>query len=56
MRNRFMKDDGLFLLHTIGSPNSQTETDPWIDKYIFPNGVIPSISQLGNSNGAHVQY
>lgn len=47
--NRFLKDDGLFLLHTIGSPESKTETDPWINKYIFPNGVIPSISQLGNA-------
>jgi cyclopropane-fatty-acyl-phospholipid synthase len=35
------------LLHTIGNPKSQNETDPWIDKYIFPNGVIPSITQLG---------
>ena len=47
--NRFLKDDGLFLLHTIGSPESKTETDPWINKYIFPNGVIPSISQLGTA-------
>jgi cyclopropane-fatty-acyl-phospholipid synthase len=45
--NRFLKDDGAFLLHTIGSPKSQSATDPWIDKYIFPNGVIPSITQLG---------
>ncbi|MGR5062500.1 cyclopropane fatty acyl phospholipid synthase [Photobacterium sp. DNB22_13_2] len=47
--NRFLKDDGMFLLHTIGSPKSQSETDPWINKYIFPNGVIPSISQLGTA-------
>lgn len=47
--HRFLNDDGLFLLHTIGSPQSQTETDPWINKYIFPNGVIPSISQLGTA-------
>ncbi|WP_252180048.1 cyclopropane fatty acyl phospholipid synthase [Endozoicomonas sp. 4G] len=44
--HRLLKDDGIFLLHTIGSPVSQNKTDPWIHKYIFPNGVIPSISQL----------
>lgn len=44
-----MKDDGLFLLHTIGGNKSTTRTDPWIDKYIFPNGVIPSVSQLGKA-------
>jgi cyclopropane-fatty-acyl-phospholipid synthase len=40
---------GLFLLHTIGGNASYTTTDAWIDKYIFPNGVIPSIVQLGNA-------
>jgi len=42
-----LKDGGLFLLHTIGGNDSLTATDPWIDKYIFPNGVIPSMLQLG---------
>lgn len=41
-----LKKDGLFLLHTIGSNRSMNKTDPWIDKYIFPNGVIPSAAQL----------
>ena len=40
---------GLFLLHTIGGNKSLTSTDPWIDKYIFPNGVVPSIKQLGDA-------
>jgi cyclopropane-fatty-acyl-phospholipid synthase len=44
-----LKDGGLFLLHTIGSNESYTTTDPWIDKYIFPNGVVPSIAQLGKA-------
>lgn len=44
-----LKDRGLFLLHTIGEMQSLTSTDPWIDKYIFPNGVIPSITQLGEA-------
>ena len=42
-----LNDDGLFLLHTIGSDKSTTIADPWTDKYIFPNGNLPSISQLG---------
>ena len=41
-----LKDDGLFLLHTIGGNRSYTATDPFIDKYIFPNGMIPSGAQL----------
>mgnify|MGYP000679825996 CR=1 FL=1 len=39
---RLLKDDGLLLLHTIGSDTAVNRTDPWIDKYIFPNGQIPS--------------
>jgi cyclopropane-fatty-acyl-phospholipid synthase len=41
-----LEDDGLFLLHTIGGNTSVTNTDPWIDKYIFPNSMLPSASQL----------
>ena len=44
-----LKDTGLFLLHTIGGNRSKTSTDPWIDKYIFPNGVVPSVAQLGSA-------
>jgi cyclopropane-fatty-acyl-phospholipid synthase len=40
---------GLFLLHTIGGNASYTYTDAWIDKYIFPNGMVPSVAQLGNA-------
>lgn len=46
---RMLRPGGLFLLHTIGGNASYTCTDPWIDKYIFPNGVIPSVSQLGTA-------
>ena len=42
-----LKDGGLCLLHTIGSNQSVTSTDAWMDKYIFPNGMVPSIAQLG---------
>tara|TARA_Y100000588_G_C14062932_1_gene842264 strand:- start:570 stop:1064 length:495 start_codon:yes stop_codon:yes gene_type:complete len=44
-----LKDDGLFLLHTIGANVSEQVIDPWLDKYIFPNGAIPSIDAIGKS-------
>lgn len=47
--HKCLSDEGLFLLHTIGSNHSETATDPWTDKYIFPNGHLPSISQIGSS-------
>jgi cyclopropane-fatty-acyl-phospholipid synthase len=43
---RVMVDDGLFLLHTIGDLFTSIRTDPWIERYIFPNGKIPSARQL----------
>lgn len=43
---RVLKEDGLFLLHTIGGNRSVRHTDPWIEKYIFPNSMLPSISQI----------
>lgn len=47
--DRCLKDDGLFLLHTIGSPRSVKSTDPWTHRYIFPNGMLPSVAQLGKA-------
>jgi len=47
--SRHLKEDGLFLLHTIGSSNSVKTTDRWIEKYIFPNSMIPSIGQIAQS-------
>jgi len=44
---------GLFLLQTIGSLKSQHSSDPWIDKYIFPNSMLPSISQLSRAAEPH---
>ena len=43
---RLMKPDGLFLLHTIGSYCTTPTVDPWIDKYIFPNGKLPSAKEI----------
>lgn len=39
-------DDGLFLLHTIGSDETTRSIDPWIGKYIFPNSMLPSAAQV----------
>lgn len=44
-----LEDDGIFLLHTIGSNESVTCTDAWSDKYIFPGGMLPSIKQIGEA-------
>jgi len=42
--------DGIFLLHTIGKNYTTLgRNDPWIDKYIFPNSCIPSISQISRA-------
>lgn len=46
---RCLKDGGFFLLHTIGQNVSGSATDPWIDKYIFPGGMTPSIAQIGDA-------
>jgi cyclopropane-fatty-acyl-phospholipid synthase len=47
--HRCLVDGGLFLLHTIGSNRSRHATDPWIDRYIFPHSMLPSIAQLGEA-------
>ncbi len=47
--HRSLKENGLFLLHTIGSNTSHTFTDRWINKYIFPNSMLPSVSQIGKA-------
>jgi len=47
--DRNLKDDGLFLLHTIGRNVGDTMPDPWIAKYIFPNGELPSIKHISSA-------
>jgi cyclopropane-fatty-acyl-phospholipid synthase len=44
-----LKDEGLFLLHTIGGNTTSYQANNWIRKYIFPNGMIPSIQQIGRA-------
>jgi cyclopropane-fatty-acyl-phospholipid synthase len=46
---RCLKKHGLFLLHSIANNFSTTHCDPWFNKYIFPNGMLPSVKQLGES-------
>lgn len=46
---RNLAGDGLFLLHTIGDVISMKSTDAWTHKYIFPNGMLPSIAFLGKA-------
>ncbi len=41
-----LKDSGIFLLHTIGQKTKPSATSPWIRKYIFPGGYIPSLSEI----------
>ncbi|MEY2169923.1 MULTISPECIES: cyclopropane fatty acyl phospholipid synthase [unclassified Rhodanobacter] len=43
---RCLKEDGLSLLHCIGSNGTPAQPDPWIEKYIFPNSMIPAASQV----------
>lgn len=46
---KHIKDDGLFLLHTIGANKTVRIGDAWINKYIFPNGMLPSIEQIAKA-------
>ncbi|MBS1122053.1 MAG: cyclopropane-fatty-acyl-phospholipid synthase [Deltaproteobacteria bacterium] len=49
--DRCLVDDGVALVHTIGNNRSLTHGTPWIEKYIFPNAVAPSLEQLGRAIG-----
>jgi len=51
--DRNLKPDGLFLLHTIGSKKTDLSVDPWIDRYIFPNGCLPSVRQIASASESH---
>ncbi|GAB4223801.1 MAG: cyclopropane fatty acyl phospholipid synthase [Gammaproteobacteria bacterium] len=45
--NRCLTPDGLCALHTIGSRKTRNMGEPWMEKYIFPHGMLPSIKQIG---------
>ena len=44
--HRCLKNGGLFLLHTIAGNISVNSIDPWTNKYIFPNAMLPSAKQI----------
>ena len=43
---RLLAPDGVALVHSIGRNHGITVTNPWINKYIFPGGYIPSLSEV----------
>ena len=44
--NKLLKEDGIFLLHTIGVVDKPSPPNKFINKYIFPGGICPSFSQI----------
>lgn len=44
-----LKDDGIMLHHTIGDIRSLPAVNPWMDKYIFPGGVVPTLTQIAKA-------
>lgn len=46
---RCLRKDGLFLCHTICGTSTQERADPWITRYIFPNSVLPSATQVARA-------
>lgn len=49
LAHRCLKPGGIFLLHTIGRNRSVHHLDAWMDRYIFPGGMLPSAAQLGQA-------
>jgi cyclopropane-fatty-acyl-phospholipid synthase len=43
---RLLRPDGVMLLHTIGCTGVPSHANPWLDKYIFPGGYLPTLSEL----------
>ena len=43
---KLLNDDGVSLIHTIGSVNPPRDPHPWITKYVFPGGYTPSLSEV----------
>ena len=43
---RCLNPGGIVFMHTIGGAGTRTHIDPWFDKYIFPNAVVPTLGQL----------
>ena len=48
--SRNLIDDGLFLLHTIGTNTAKDSSDPWTQKYIFPGSMLPTVEQTAKAS------
>ena len=46
--SKLLKNEGVALIHTIGSVLPPRDPHPWITKYIFPGGYTPSLSEVAN--------
>jgi cyclopropane-fatty-acyl-phospholipid synthase len=46
---RLLAPGGVAFIHTIGGSRARTQIDPWFDRYIFPNAVIPTLGQLATA-------
>ena len=44
--SKLLSENGVALVHTIGSINPPRDPQPWINKYIFPGGYTPSLSEV----------
>ena len=44
--HELLTDDGVALVHTIGRSDGPGWTNPWVDKYIFPGGYAPALSDV----------
>ena len=47
--HRCLKDDGIAFIQTIGYNKKQFDAHPWVDTHIFPNGVLPSFTQISEA-------
>lgn len=41
-----LTSSGVAVVHTIGKTNGPAANNPWVEKYIFPGGIIPALSQI----------
>jgi len=44
-----LAEDGVALLHTIGNVHGPGRNNPWIEKYVFPGGIVPALSQIAEA-------
>ena len=51
---KLLEDDGISLIHTIGSVNAPRDPHPWITKYIFPGGYTPSLSEVTTNRKSRI--